>query len=774
MDVFSKRPLFTSCMLFLLSAVISLFLPSTLKPILATIFGITFISLTVITAFGKLNTDAKYSCLCFLLCSLMVSLSTLSSYLFFDVQQERFDSYYGDQHTLKAYVTSIETEKSSYSRYTISVMESDGIKNSHDAYLTCEYGAALDIGDVIIINALAEEPKSTGGRYNEKASMLSKGIFVSYTSYDMSNIFITEQEHFDIKTFFADLNSKISRVFTQNIPGEAGNMSSALLLGNRELLSDTTVRDFSRAGVSHILALSGMHMTIVMGAIMFVLKRFTTKSYLIAIISSVCSVFYLALTGFSVSATRSVIMLLIVYFSIIVEGIPDSPTSLSIAGFLIFLVSPGSVLDAAFWMSFASTLGLLVFIPPLNDFFNDWMYSFEEPKGKIYRIIMKPIVYVIVTFAAGVFALIPLIAVMCVFIKEISLASIISSAVLSLPSTALILLSLLFLPFHKLPTISYLLSECIQFITDLVLDYCSSVSHINKIVVSLNYPFAAIAAVIICLSLAYCMISKHSVKVKSLIPFAICFTVFVFTAFVYDNVNENKLRVTYINASRTSDMVVISESNTAVICDISNGSKSSYNKALDELYEAGATEITAIMLTRYSYAHNSTLNSIFAKEMVRELWLPYPSTLDEYYKMEPIYETAIKHGVTPYIYKSGDPLYAGDLSTIEAYRSKINRSTVPISLISIKTISERVLYVSPSLYESDLSETAEKMFLKAKYVIFGNKGPVTKNKYTVKNHSRIDAIAFADTTTAAYFDNTEIISVPIFIVPEKIEFYIDK
>lgn len=762
-------------MLFLLSSVISFFLPSVLKPILAMVFGIAFIVLTVITAFGKLNKNVKYSCLCFLLCSLMVSLSTISSYLFFDVQQEAYDSYYGEQHTLKAYVTSIETEKSSYSRYKISVMEADGIKNSHEAYLTCEYGAALDIGDVIIINAMAEEPENTGGRYDERTSMLSKGIFVSYTSYDMSNVFITEQEHFDIKIFFAELNRKVSSVFTKNIPGEAGNMSSALLLGNRELLLDTTVRDFSRAGVSHILALSGMHMTIVMGAVMFVLKRFTTKSYLIAIISSVCALFYLALTGFSVSATRSVIMLLIVYFSIIVEGIPDSLTSLSIAGFLIVLVSPGAVLDAAFWMSFASTLGLLVFIPPLNAFFNDWLYSFEEPRGKIYRIIMKPIVYIIiVTFAAGVFALIPLVAVMCVFIKEISLASIVSSAVLSLPSTALILLSLLFLPFYKIPTISYLLSQGIEFITGLVLDYCSSVSQMNEIVISLNYPFAAISAIAICLSIAYCMISKHSVKIKSLIPFAICLTVFVFTAFVYDNTNDDKLRVTYINASSTSDMLVVSGAKTAVICDISNGSKSSYNKALDELYEAGATEITAIMLTRYSYAHNSTLNSIFAKEMVRELWLPYPNTLDEYYKMEAICETAIKYGVTPYVYNDGEPLYAGNLSTFEAYRSKIERSSVPISLISIKTISERVVYVSPSLYESDLSDTAEKMFLKAKYVVFGNKGPITKNKYTVKNHNRIDAISFADSNIAAYFDNTEIISVPMFIVPEKIEFYIDK
>lgn len=770
MNIFSKRPLFTACMFFLLASIVSFFMGPIFKIILMAISGIIFIVSLVIGLLQAKKHNTKYACLCTVLSSFMILLSVSSSFIHFNLQAKSYEEYYGKENTVEAVVISENYEKTAFSGYTLSVISVNGREHRHKATLDCEYLAALDVGDVIIINAIALEPENMGERYNEKITMLSDGIFVTYRSTEDHTLVVTDKEIFDINFLLTNINLKMSRILTNTIGGEAGNVCSALLLGNRNLISDSTARDFTRAGASHILALSGMHMSIIMGALMYILKRLIKKIQVTAVILSICAVFYLALTGFSVSATRSVIMLLIVYLSIIIYATPDPLTSLSVAGFLIVLASPGAVLDAAFWMSFAATFGMVVFTPPITDSVTDWLYTFDEKFWPALKALRSLITLVCTSF----FVLIPLICVLCIFIRQISLFSIISSIVLAIPSYICILSSLLLIPISGVPVVSEVIARIPEMSAKIMIDFCSSISQIDGALVSINYSFAPIFAILLALALLYCFISKHKLKTLSLIPFALCLVMFVSSIFLYEKINENDVKVTYINASSTSDAIVASNGGEAIICDISNGSMSTYNLILDELYNARVTEIRAIILTRYSYAHNSTLPDIFESEMVHELWLPYPIDMDEYDKMCVIYDTASKMGVDVYLYRDGEMIHTMDRVNVDAKRTTIERSVVPISLISIQTTSDRVVYASPAFNESDLSSDAEKMFTKAKYVVFGNKGPKPKTPFTIGNYSRIDAVAFATPQNAAYFVNPDMNGIHMFTVPERIELYIEK
>ncbi len=773
MDIFSNRPLFTSCMLFLTWSIIGYFLPSSVKLIIMLI-AITTLVFMLILAVLRYHSSKKKNIFVLLIISLITTALSLGiSYSFYDRSYEKFESKYGEELNIQGIITDVIYENNYSSAYKLTVETSNGEADEHDAVLECNYSAAMVMGDRISARVTAVKPEDTDGRYNERISYLSDGIFVIYCSDEETELNVTSYSNdMGIDSFFLSLNGKLSEILSTSIGGDEGDLSSALLLGNKEMLSDTIVRDFRRVGASHILALSGMHMSLIMGAFMFLLKFIVKKSTPIAIISSFIAIFYLALTGFSISATRSVIMLLIVYLSMIIAGIPDSLTSLSLAGVIIVMISPGAILDAGFWMSFASTFGILTYVTPINQFFSERLSIYDNKFKFTYHKIIFSVITAIATSAA---ALLPLIIVMCIFIKEISVFSILSSIVLSVPTAIMIILSLILLPLYRVPYISNAIVYIIRMTAGFMIDFCSDFSDYENIVISLNYPFATLMAVILAITLLFSCASKKLNPILTLIPFAVCILTFVGVVFAYENTNDDKLNVAYINASSNSDILVLSNERQSVICDISNGSLSSYQYALDEINESRATEIKAIMLTRYTNQHNATLYKLFQKYKVREVWVPYPSNDVQCYLLETLFTYATTNKVDVYVYNEGETFHVFDHTYIECESTMIERSTVPIDLINIYTGTEHMAYISPAFNESDLLKSAEYSFSKSQHVIFGNRGPRTKTMYELGDDLRkIKTVVFSDENKVGYFSEPEFSFISFYLVPKesKMEFYL--
>jgi hypothetical protein len=221
---------------------------------------------------------------------------------------------------------------------------------------------------------------------------------------------------------------------------------------------------------------------------------------------------------------------------------------------------------------------------------------------------------------------------------------------------------------------------------------------------------------------------------------------------IYEASVEKYVKVEYINASSKADMLVISNSRETVICDIGNGSNSSYFAVANELYDARVTEIRAVMLTRYAYAYHSSLTDLFSSYKVREVWLPKPINEKEYYHMLSVADDAERYGVDVYIYEDGDSMSLFSHTSISAFRGKIERSEVPISIVSINTRTDRTTYLSPAYNECDaLSGLADEYIQRSNCVIFGNKGPVIKEKFVLPDGRKTDAAVFADRTIAAYY-----------------------
>lgn len=160
---------------------------------------------------------------------------------------------------------------------------------------------------------------------------------------------------------------RLGRAFREKIQtllsGDPAAVLSAMLTGDRSGISVQAGADLSETGVTHILAVSGMHCGFLLALITLLSGR--QRRRLIAAITIPVLIFYAVLTGGSPPVVRAGIMLSLLVLAPLFRRKADAPTSLFAALFLILLHNPYAAASAGLQLSFASVAGLLRVSPAL-------------------------------------------------------------------------------------------------------------------------------------------------------------------------------------------------------------------------------------------------------------------------------------------------------------------------------------------------------------------------------------------------------------------------
>ena len=233
------------------------------------------------------------------------------------------------------------------------------------AYLLCTYAANLQPGYEILLRAQAVTPEDAAGE--SAVSLRGDGYALGLLSGREDDCTVTAESTDLLPIRLGNLRRHLAARLEAAVGTDGLGLPSALLLGDRTALSPTLRRDFSRAGVSHLLAVSGLHLTLLFGMLALLLRFLRLPRRVRAVLLTLAAAGYLALLGFPPSATRAAVMLGFVYLSWLCAASADPLTSLGLAGALILGISPCAVADAGFWMSFSATLGLLTVPAALQD-----------------------------------------------------------------------------------------------------------------------------------------------------------------------------------------------------------------------------------------------------------------------------------------------------------------------------------------------------------------------------------------------------------------------
>lgn len=163
----------------------------------------------------------------------------------------------------------------------------------------------------------------------------------------------------------AGLANALDRLFEEP---HAGYMKG-LIIGIGDALDPQTYEDYSRLGLTHILAISGMHVAIFVGAMLFLFSRLRLTRETGLLLTLLLVPGYVLLSGAGPSVIRAGLMSMIGLYAARSGLLKDGLNLLSGSALLMLLWNPYYLLDVSFQLSYLVTAGLMVFVPPMDRLF---------------------------------------------------------------------------------------------------------------------------------------------------------------------------------------------------------------------------------------------------------------------------------------------------------------------------------------------------------------------------------------------------------------------
>lgn len=157
----------------------------------------------------------------------------------------------------------------------------------------------------------------------------------------------------------ARLQSHLSNGISALLPGDEGAVLSAMVLGDQAALDSGVKDSFRESGVYHLFAVSGLHVSLWSAAIFAFLRKMRLGMRPAALLSTLFTVFYMALTGFSMSVLRAGIMMTLLLCGRAFLKVPDSVNSLGLAAGLLCLFNPMAVYSVSFLLTVSASLGII-------------------------------------------------------------------------------------------------------------------------------------------------------------------------------------------------------------------------------------------------------------------------------------------------------------------------------------------------------------------------------------------------------------------------------
>jgi competence protein ComEC len=200
------------------------------------------------------------------------------------------------------------------------------------------------------------------------------------------------------------MRQKLNKTLYSLLPGQTGAVATALITGEKTRIDRPLKEDFADAGIAHVLAISGLHLSLVAGLffllsrgilapIAFIARRYNTKK-IAAVLAFFGALGYLGISGASIPTQRAFIMFSLLMLAVLTDRLALSMRTIAIAASIVLLITPESLSTPSFQLSFAAVLGLISAyeFPAIQEFF-------QGQKG--WR---KPVFYMLGVLASTVIA----------------------------------------------------------------------------------------------------------------------------------------------------------------------------------------------------------------------------------------------------------------------------------------------------------------------------------------------------------------------------------
>lgn len=262
----------------------------------------------------------------------------------------------------------------------------------------------LKYGDILLVNTRFNEIKSNGNPLEFDYSNYLKMFDIHHQCYiNNDNWQKIGNSTKPLFNFTYSISSYLADLIDHSIlASENKTVAKALLLGQKEDLDKDTLRTYSSAGAMHVLAVSGLHVGIIMYILMFLLKpvkriKFGKQLFVISILLGVW--FYAFITGLSPSVLRSSLMFSFIIIGKEIERETSVYQSILISAFILILIDPLVIFKVGFQLSYLAVIGIIYLQPKI---YNIW-YTKIKPLDYLWQITSVSIAAQIATFPLGLY-----------------------------------------------------------------------------------------------------------------------------------------------------------------------------------------------------------------------------------------------------------------------------------------------------------------------------------------------------------------------------------
>ena len=347
-----KRPLLKACLVYLGTLILSILIPSSYTTTTAAA-----ITIMAVAALLFIVSIFKRSALKIAVLSL-VSLLTIASFMIYNkVTIEPAKKLYGTDTKITGTVMTDSNHGVSNRSYVVKLSTINGEKAPRDTriLLYCDgYDALSDYDEISAeISFFEAEMISENESYYLSDSVVASAMTTG-------DVIITNKDDFSLLREICRFRDKIIFNIRVSIPDEHGDIISGILFGKRNNISNDTRDLFATAGISHLLTVSGLHLTIIVFLLNTLLLLFGIRKIPRTIISLLFTVLMMIMTGFTPSIVRASIMTSMALIGSTLRRDYDSMTAMCLSAVVICFASPYAITNVGFLLSFSATTGLII------------------------------------------------------------------------------------------------------------------------------------------------------------------------------------------------------------------------------------------------------------------------------------------------------------------------------------------------------------------------------------------------------------------------------
>lgn len=537
-------------------------------------------------------------------------------------------------------------------RTTFAVSTDSKNHYSRNIQVYCNFAVHLQKGDKVELKGALKQPTRVGnpGEFDYRKYLEKNGIYYICSVKEEKDLSISRQAS-GFQGWINSYRYNSQELVKKVLPPDEAAILLGMLLGIIEGIDSSEYSDYQKTGVVHIFSVSGLHVGFLLLLCAWICSLLGVSRKMRVISGILLLLIYATLVGWPVPVIRSVIMGSIGLIAFYSGRDNRMLNSLGLAGIVILLINPNSLLQITFQLSFAAAWGLVYLFPLLRRKLN---YS-----SRWGDLLLVPI--------CAQLAVLPLTAYHFHLFSPLALLANIPITYLSGGAVILGFLSLL--TGGIMPGLSAIFLYPAGLCIDLI-------RVVNELVVNIPGSYLRVTApgaVLIVLYYVGLLMSiyaftatgnekRSSAMVTGLVMITVFVTVISLPGSVY---NRGKLEVTFIDVGQGDSILIKTPRGKFILVDGggSDFSDPGTRKVLPYLYYRGVRELYLAINTHPDTDHLQGLESVLKEIPAR--YIAVPATMveaEEYRNLRKIAET----GKMPIISLAcGEPVYTGEKLQIQ-------------------------------------------------------------------------------------------------------------